>query len=302
MFLTGLLPSWELALSASNKSPATIVSYLDSVKRLDEFLTAQGLDLGPGAIRAFLAAERQRTSAGSAQKHYRNLSVFFGWAMREGDVLDGDPMANVEKPKVSAQARPFFTETELAALLKATQGQDFEARRDHAIIRILIDTGMRVSGLAGLRFDPADESATDVFLAQRRLRIRLKGGDAWWVPVGARSCVALDRYLRARARHPHAASPWLWLGTRGHAVDHFGASGVRQMLARRGEEAGIQHCHPHKFRGTMADAWLAAGGTIDDLMSVAGWKSIAMPLLYAKGRKIARAAEAHRRLSLGDRL
>jgi len=37
-------------------------------------------------------------------------------------------------------------------------------------------------------------------------------------------------------------------------------------------------------------------------MNVAGWKSISMPLRYAKGRGIARAADAHKRLSPGDRL
>jgi site-specific recombinase XerD len=300
--LAGYLPSWAMALDGAGKSPQTSISYLDSVKRLDRFLVEKGLPLGAPAIRAFLSAERERTSAWSAQKHYRNLHVFFGWAMKEGDILDADPMINVQKPQAAAEAKSFFTEADLAALLRATQGQDFESRRDHALLRVLVDTGMRVGGLAGLRFHPTDDAMTDVFLAQRRLRIRLKGGDAWWVPVGARSCVAIDRYLRVRARHPQAPSPWLWLGTRGRGLDHFTDSGIRQMLARRGETAGVQHCHPHKFRGTMADQWLADGGTIDDLMTIAGWKSITMPLRYAAGRKIARAAEAHGRLSPGDRL
>lgn len=39
-------------------------------------------------------------------------------------------------------------------------------------MRVFIDTGLRVSGLAGLRYDLDDESANDVFLAQRWLHIR----------------------------------------------------------------------------------------------------------------------------------
>jgi len=139
-------------------------------------------------------------------------------------------------------------------------------------------------------------------LAQKRLRVTLKGGDIWWVPIGRRSAEAIDRYLRARARSRHAGSPWLWIGTRGHNVSHFGDSGIRAMLRRRGREAGVQNAHPHRFRHTFADAWLAAGGDVDSLMNVAGWKSITMPLRYAQGRGIARAADAHRRLSPGDRL
>jgi site-specific recombinase XerD len=301
MVLTALLPSWKLALDASNKSPETIKSYLDSVKRLEEYLAREGLPLDAPGIRGFLAAERDRTTAASAAKHYRNLSVYFRWLAAEGE-LDDNPMTRVEKPKVSEEAKPFFTEDELAALLKATKGQDFESRRDHAILRILIDTGVRVSGLADLRFHPTSDKDTDVFLEQQRLRVRLKGGEIWWVPIGSKAAAAIDRYLRIRARSKHAESPWLWIGTRGHDVGHLGASGIRAMLRRRGEQEGVQNCHPHRFRHTFADSWLGAGGNVDDLMNVAGWKSIAMPLRYAKGRGIARAAEAHKRLSPGDRL
>jgi len=147
--------------------------------------------------------------------------VYFHWLLTEGEIKE-DPMVRVEKPQVAEEAKPFFTEAELAALLKVTRGQDFEARRDHAIIRVLIDTGIRVSGLTCLRFDPADDKQTDVFLDQRRLRVRLKGGDGWWVPIGTKSAAAIDRYLRIRVRSRHADSLWLWIGTRGHAVTHFG--------------------------------------------------------------------------------
>jgi site-specific recombinase XerD len=301
MLLSALLPSWKLALDAAGKSPKTISSYLDSAKRLEAYLTSAGLPLEPEGIRAFLVAERGRTTPASAAKHYRNLRVYFHWLLTEGELKE-DPMVRVEKPQVAEEVKPFFTDAELAALLKVTRGQDFEARRDHAIIRVLIDTGIRVSGLANLRFHPTDDKQTDVFLDQRRLRVRLKGGDIWWVPIGTKSAAAIDRYLRIRARSRHAESPWLWIGTRGHAVVHFGDSGIRVMVKRRGSEAGVQNCYPHRFRHTFADSWLAAGGNVDDLMNVAGWKTIAMPLRYAKGRGVARAAEAHKRLSPGDRL
>lgn len=300
--LAGFIPSWELALDAAGRSPKTLKAYFDSIRRLDAYLAQNGMPLDAPSIRAFLVAERERTSPESAAKHYRHLSTFFRWCETEGDIIDSNPMTKVAKPTVSEKVKPFFTESELAALLRVTKGQDFEARRDHAIIRIFIDSGVRVSGLANLRFDPADEAKNDVFLAQRWIRVRLKGGDFWRVPFGAKTGAALDRYLRSRARHPRADSPWLWLGLVGHATDHFGDSGIRQMVGRRGEQAGIQHAHPHKFRTTFADSWLASGGTIDDLQAVGGWRSLAMPLKYAKGRQVARAAEAHRRLSPGDRL
>ena len=159
---------------------------------------------------------------------------------------------------------------ELARLLKTCSGATFVDRCDTAIMRVFIDTGLRVSGLAGLRYDPDNESANDVFLAQRRLRIRLKGGDETWVPIGKKSAAALDKYIRARARHSQTSSPWLWLGVQGPqyvAHDgfryprHGGAPGraggnperppaqvpaiIRGQLAR----GGRVHRRPHAHHG-----------------------------------------------------
>jgi site-specific recombinase XerD len=305
--LTSLIPSWELALQAGGKSPKTIRSYTDSVRKLAAFLDAASMTndvecTGTADIRAFLVSEIERTSPVSAQLHYRNLRVWFGWLIAEGERKAASPVLAADKPRAPETVKPFLSEDELASLLRACRGDGFEERRDTALIRILIDTGMRVSGLANLRYDPADESRTDVFLGQRRLRVTLKGGRQTWVPIGAKSAAAIDKYLRARARTPQASSPWLWTGTRGHDVSHMTDSGIRAMLKRRGEQAGVQGVYPHRFRHTFADSWLAAGGSVDDLMHVAGWTTYDMPLLYARGRGIDRAAQAHARLSPGDRI
>ncbi|MBV9448767.1 MAG: tyrosine-type recombinase/integrase [Streptosporangiaceae bacterium] len=305
--LTALVTSWQLALEAAAKSPKTVRSYLDSVKALSSFLTAQGMPtdvegVAPDHLRAFLLAEERRTSAASAAVHFRNLRVFFGWLASEGERTNPNPMSRVEGPKVTKKAKEFFTDDELARLLKTCNGMSFADRRDTAILRVLIDTGLRVSGLAGLRYDQDDESRNDVFLTKRRLRIRLKGGDETWVPIGKKTASALDRYIRARSKHGESSSPWLWLGVQGHNTAHMTDSGIRDMVARRGEQAGIQNVHPHRFRRSFADKWLAAGGSTDDLMHITGWKTYDMVREYTEARGIARAHDAHARLSPGDRI
>ncbi len=305
--LRTFITSWQLSLEAAGKSPRTVRSYTDSARALCAFLDAQGMPsdvegVGADHLRAFLLAEERRTSAVSAAVHFRNLRVFFGWLVREEERPAPSPMDRVDKPKVTKKAKAFFEDDELARLLRACQGSTFEDRRDTAMIRIFMDTGMRVSGLANLRYDSEDDAHNDVFLTQRRLRIRLKGGDETWVPIGKKSAAALDRYIRVRARHPHASSPWLWLGQQGRGVDHMTDSGIRAMVKRRGLQAGIQNVHPHRFRRSFADHWLAAGGSTDDLMHITGWKTYDMVREYTEARGIARAHQAHARLSPGDRI
>lgn|SRR5215467_3086301 len=171
--LTAMLRSWRLALDAARKSPKTIRSYLDSVRALSRYLAEHGMtndveSTGAPEIRAFLATEIQRTSAASAQVHYRNLRVYFGWLVREGERESPNPLESVDKPKADQQVKPFLSDEDLAALFKVCDGQDFESRRDRAILSILLDCGVRVTGLANLRWHVEDDSRSDVYPTERR--------------------------------------------------------------------------------------------------------------------------------------
>jgi site-specific recombinase XerD len=178
--LDAMLGSWVRALEGENKSPYTIRSYGDSVRALIRYL-GDGATTSVTAddIRGFLAAELDRIAPASVAVHYRNLRVFFGWlSAEEPSMMPASPMARVGRPAVAATHKPPFSEAELKSLLKAAGGNSLDDRRDTAILRVLIDTGMRVSGLAGLRLRYLDkgEERSDVQLGQRVLIIRLKGG------------------------------------------------------------------------------------------------------------------------------
>jgi site-specific recombinase XerC len=108
--LTAWLPSWKLALDAQGRSLKTIRSYTDSVRKLSAYLAAAGLtddveSTGPAEVRAFLVSERERTAATSAQIHYRNLRVYFGWLIREGERSAANPVMREDKPSAPESSR-----------------------------------------------------------------------------------------------------------------------------------------------------------------------------------------------------
>ena len=91
---------------------------------------------------------------------------------------------------------PVLTNDELRALLKAAEGTTFEQRRDTALLRVLIDTGARVSEIANLTM------ADDVDLDAGTLTVVGKGRRVRALPLGSKAIRSLDRYVRARAQHP----------------------------------------------------------------------------------------------------
>ena len=298
--LADLIDSWQLSLEAAQKSPRTITAYTGTAKRLAAWLAKQEHpadteQVDAPHIRAWLKAEAERTSAVSALHQYRNVRVFFGWLEKEGERLAPNPMARVTAPQAARKIKATLNGEQLAALLKACEGNGFEARRDAALVMVMVDTGCRVGGMAGML-------TANVTLPKRTIKVILKGGDELILPLGQKSAAAVDRYLRARARHPRARSPYLWLGVKGHGIDHFGVSGIQAMLSRRGKQAGIPGLTPHFFRRTFARSWLDAGGSEFDLMQITGWKTRTMIDIYAGDLAAERARETHKRLSPGDRL
>jgi len=186
-----------------------------------------------------------------------------------------------------------FTGEELLRLERACIGRSFQQRRDAAVIAVFRATGMRLSELAGVRYDPGDPRRSDVDLWHREITVHGKGGKTRTVKFGHDTGRALDRYIRARGRHAQARRPQLWLeiNSRGPMT----ASGIYQVIARRGRECGVD-VFPHRFRHHFSHTWLDRGGAEGDLMELNGWTSPQMLRRYGASARSARARRSYDRI------
>jgi site-specific recombinase XerD len=286
-----LLRSFARSLRARNRSPRTVQAYLESAQLLAEYSGGRDLDsLTRGDIEEFLGDQLSRHRATTAAGRYRNLQQFYRWAVAE-ELVEVSPMASLRPPTVPETPVPVLDDSAINKLLGTMSGRGFEDRRDTAIVRLFLDTGMRLSEVAGLQLTDVDLD-TDVAL------VLGKGSRPRACPFGDKTGQAIERYLRERNKHTLAKRPELWLGARGVLT----GNGITQMLRRRAKQAGIDHLHPHMFRHTFAHRWLSEGGQEQDLMRLAGWRSREMLARYGASAADERAREAHRRMGLGNRV
>jgi len=139
-------------------------------------------------------------------------------------------MAKTRPPKIPEKPVPVLPDDDVRRLLADCSAKDFRDRRDLAIIRLFLDTGMRLEGMTGLRYSAGDPEASDIDLRSRVVRITAKGWRELVLPIGTKAARDIDRHIRVRAGHPHAADAWLWLGTKGQPT----ARVVYQTISDRG--------------------------------------------------------------------
>jgi integrase/recombinase XerC len=292
----GLLArSWELALRADNKSENTLYAYIQAVRLMGEWAHRQDpvvdpSEVKPRHVREFIVELVGRTSAGNAHTNYRALRTFFNWLVSEEEI-GRTPMDRTKPPIVPEKPIPVIVDQNIKTLFALCGGKDFVSRRDTAIIRVLFDTGARLAEVANLKVD-------DVDFDMRLVHVYGKGRRSRAIPFGPKTGVALLRYLRIRSQHSRPESPYLWLGLRGPLT----GEGIKQMLKRRGTEAGVPHLHAHRFRHTLAHNWQLNGGNETDLMRIMGWKSREMLTRYGASAADERAHESARALQLGERV
>lgn len=290
-----LIRSFERSLLAGNASPHTIRLYLGVLRRFGAFLAEMGMPTNVESIsrehvEEFLTFVLRTRKPNTAANQHKALRAFFGWLVEEGEISTS-PMKNIKPPRIPDDPPPVLTEDQLRALIRACDGKSYDSRRDMALVRLLLDTGIRRSELVGLTVENLDLDLNVAVVTGKFGRKRA-------VVFGRKTAQAIDRYLRLRARHRYADFPNLWLGRRGP----IRPDGIYDILAKRARQAGIEDMHPHLFRHTFAHQWLAQGGQEQDLMLLAGWRSRMMLGRYGASAAAERAREAGRRLSLGDRL
>jgi site-specific recombinase XerD len=147
--------------------------------------------------------------------------------------------------------------------------RDFTGIRDRLIILILLDTGLRAAELLALNFENVDPITGT-------LQVMHGKGDKFRVVyLGKKSRIALRSYYR-KNKHLEGA---LIIGVHGERLTY---TGLRLLLKRRAQKAGVEYQPPHSFRRLFALTMLRNGIDVFSLQLLMGHADLQMLRRYLK--------------------
>ena len=233
-----------------------------------------------------------RYSAAYASNQYRGPAAVLQVAGSRGGDL-ADPMTGLRPPHVPGRPVPVFAAADLSALERACAGRWFQQRRDAAMIAVFAATGIRLSELAGLRYDPGDPQRSDIDLGSGRSPSTARAARPGWSRSATTRPAPSTGTSAFGPGMPRRTAPQLWLGVNNRGP--MTASGIYQVIARRGRQCGVA-VFPHRFRHHFSHTWLDRGGAEGDLMELNGWTSPQMLRRYGASARSARARRSYDRI------
>lgn len=267
--ITSALRDFSVWQISKSHSKSTVAHYKDSFSKLMEFCTKNGLETVQDLTRPLIRQWQVELLTEISPKFNRPLSqrtilgimvdtkAFLNWCVEE-EYLDKNPIKAGDMPVVPSKLPTHITKEEWETLIELTSGKDSISRRNQAIIRILLDTGMRLNEISNLKLEDVDLNTGYVIVRKG------KGQKQRKVMLGSKSLLALKKYLVMAELTPGES---LWVGTQGFLT----YQGFNQIIKNLLKKAGIKGkgaCH--LFRRTCAIQYLRAGESTIHVQNILG--------------------------------
>jgi site-specific recombinase XerD len=261
-------------LQGQNFSPKTIRAYHDDLAQFAGWLQTVRVDwdtpkrMGKQDVEGFLLhlAGRNLTGVSRARK-LAAIRKFYAF-LHENGILQTNPAAAVKGARREEKEPAILYKEQYKALLYEAS----ESPRDYAIIMTFLQTGIRLSELAGLTLE-------DVDFENRLLIVRQgKGRKDRQIPLVDEEVKALRNYLRHRATELILDDDTLFLAKNGTSLN---VSSVKAIVAKYVKKAGIRkrvsvHTLRHTFGAHKADKHMS----LATLQAVMGHKKKETTLKY----------------------
>lgn len=264
----------DTLLAVRGLSRNTVAAYGQDLDALSDFLQELGSPLetvNEESLMLFAVWLRKRgDSSRTLARRLSSLRTFFAWCVEE-HVLEVNPAALVDGPKIPSLLPDVLTQTQMRTLLDAPDEKTSLGQRDRVMLELLYAAGMRVSELVGLEVGHVDTQRGIV-------RVFGKGNKERFVPLHDTAVQLVDVYVRLVRPLFRPLEEFLFLNRSGKGLTR---QAVWKCVKRYALSAGIhQPISPHTFRHSFATHLLEGGADLRSVQLLLGHADMAATELY----------------------
>ncbi len=259
-------------------SENTILAYRADLYKYTDFLTQKKKRLHLDAvsrddIRDYMMLRKERGLSGnSISRNLVAIKVFHRFLTREKYIKE-DITTVLDSPKLWKHLPEALSLSEVEEILKKPNVKNWMGLRDRAALELMYATGLRVSELVNLNIE-------NVNLDIGFVRCIGKGSKERIVPIGRKSQVALERYLKkSRTKLLKSQSVnSLFLSRLGKKISR---QSFWKMIKKYARLAGIKKdIMPHTLRHSFATHLLEGGADLRVVQEMLGHADIATTQIY----------------------
>lgn len=211
------------------------------------------------------------TSPARYNKPFQNVNALFNWMVVQ-EYLPKNPLkANgLNKRKDDGNVKPVSIEA-LQTFLKALDRKSYTGMRDHAIIVLMLDTGIRTKELLNLRNSDFDEKTSCIFVSKLIAKTR----QTRTVYLSAATVRLIAEFQQIK---PQEWENWLFPNYEGGylKVDH-----LDKAFLKYSEKSGIK-ITPYQLRHSFATLFLKNGGDVFSLQHLMAHSDLRMTKRYTE--------------------
>ncbi|WP_429312135.1 tyrosine-type recombinase/integrase [Paenibacillus mucilaginosus] len=196
----------------------------------------------------------------------RTLKAIFNQLQRD-ELIEVNPLSNVKTLRQDVDLTNCLTDDEVRAILAQPNQRDYVGFRDYAAILILLDSGLRINELLGLRIGDIDFQTRIITIPGERSKNRKPR----LVPISAQSSKLLMQIVEENRQH--FTTDRIFMSCFGEPL---GANNFNKRLKYYGEKAGIsgKKMTCHVYRHTWAKNMTLNGCDAFTLQKMGGWSDI----------------------------
>jgi len=257
-------------LKDKNRAHATILAYGKDIEQLISFASKRGLtqpsQVTDALIEDFKSELRNDGyTPKSISRKINSIKSYFRFLKLEKHI-DVNPASDIAHPKVELTPPRILNKIEYRALRDACRNDD----RLSAIVEILLQTGIRISELAGLKIDDVTKDYSKITIESEHAHEQRS------IPLNKSASKALENYMNHR---PETKTPNLFVTKTGRP---FLIRNIRAAIDRYFKLAGIKQAKVNDLRHTFIAEQLAAGTPLVYVSKLVGHKRLTTTEKYLK--------------------